>query len=337
MAGFVHGWLERISGNAMNENESFFPRPQPRSPRGPAASAFLTSLSPAMRELDRAISDVARADLPVLLVGERGTGKEIVAREIHRRRAEAEAAFLKARCAELTPRLVDEVFEEAERLRDLPATVFLDEIGELSLACQAALVEAIAHGDGNGHAQDTRALLISATNRNIEEEIRKQHFREDLLYRLNGVCLRVPPLRHRKEDIPAFLDFFLRRDAEELGIAAAEVQPRTIGVLVRHSWPGNVRELEEVARKILLSDERSALAGIDAFRAASADPAGGGAALPLKEAARNASRQVERELILKTLSRTRWNRKRAARELGISYKALLYKLKQIAIDDPGEI
>lgn len=290
-----------------------------------------------MRELDRAISDVARGDLPVLLLGERGTGKEIVAREIHRRHAEVNATFLKARCAELTPRLIDGLLDEPGRFADAPATIFLDEIGELSPACQAALAEAIANADGNGHVRNGRARLISATSRNIEEEIRKQHFREELLYRLNGVCLRVPPLRHRKEDIPAFLDFFLKRDAGELGIAPAEVQGKTIAALLRHSWPGNVRELEEVARKILLSDERSAVAGLDCLRASVADGGDGGAALPLKEAARNASRQVERELILKTLSRTRWNRKRAARELGISYKALLYKLKQIAFDDHGEL
>ena len=320
----------------MNEHEPFFSRPESKSAGELASTAFLTSLSPAMRELDRAVSDVARGDLPVLLLGERGTGKEIVAREIHRRHAEAHAAFLKARCAELTPRLIDELFEEAEQCADAPATIFLDEIGELSPACQAALVEAIAHEDGNGHARNGRARLISATSRNIEEEIRKQHFREELLYRLNGVCLRVPPLRHRKEDIPAFLDFFLKRDAGELGITPAEVQAKTVAALLRHPWPGNVRELEEVARKILLSDERSAVAGLDCLRATVTDGAEGSAALPLKEAARNASRQVERELILKTLSRTRWNRKRAARELGISYKALLYKLKQIAIDDPGE-
>jgi DNA-binding NtrC family response regulator len=321
----------------MNENEPVFFQPGPKPAREQASPALLTSLSPAMRELDRAISDVARADLPVLLVGERGTGKEIVAREIHRRHAEAPAKFLKARCAELTPRLIDELFEEAGRVADAPATIFLDEIGELSPACQDALADAIASADGNGHARNEQARLISATNRNIEEEIRKQHFREELLYRLNGVCLRVPPLRHRREDIPAFLDFFLKRDAGELGIAPAEVQAKTIAVLLRHSWPGNVRELEEVARKILLSDERSALAGLDCFRTRVTDGAEEGATLPLKEAARNASRQVERELILKTLSRTRWNRKRAARELGISYKALLYKLKQIAIDDPREI
>jgi two-component system response regulator AtoC len=146
----------------------------------------------------------------------------------------------------------------------------------------------------------------------------------------------VPPLRQRKEDIPVLLEYFLKLHAGMLGLSPAALQPNTLQALIEHSWPGNVRELEEVAKKILLSDEGAALAGLRAARSPS--PARGtSAVLSLKEAARNASRQVERELILKTLARTRWNRKRAARELGISYKALLYKLKQIAFDDPTGI
>jgi two-component system response regulator AtoC len=305
-----------------------------------ASPALLPSLSPTMRELECAITDIGRAALPVLLVGEKGTGKEIVAREIHLHHGGDGAPFLKVRCAEQDAHFFRELFEETARAsREMPgraATVFLDEIADLNFPCQTALVEAIADGDGKTHSEHLGARLISATSRNLEEEIRKDRFREDLFYRLNGVCLRVPPLRQRKEDIPVLLEYFLKLHAGMLGLSPAALQPNTLQALIEHSWPGNVRELEEVAKKILLSDEGAALAGLRAARSPS--PARGtSAVLSLKEAARNASRQVERELILKTLARTRWNRKRAARELGISYKALLYKLKQIAFDDPTGI
>ncbi len=310
-------------------------------PPVPASSLPLPSRSQTMRELEHAITDIGRADLPVLLVGEKGTGKEIIARQIHQHRDGAEAPFLKVTCSQNNPRLIKGLFEDTARaVRGKPgysATVFLDEVGDLNLACQAALVEAMVNGDGQPQIEHLGARLISATSRNLEEEIRKERFREDLYYRLNGICLSVPPLRHRKEDIPALMEFFLKVHAENLGCSPAVLQATTLQALLQHSWPGNVRELEEVAKKILLSDERTALAGLNAGAAGLATAGGFSAVLSLKEAARNASRQVERELILKTLARTRWNRKRAARELGISYKALLYKLKQIAFDDPTGI
>ncbi len=304
---------------------------------GRGSMAFGPSLSPTMRELECAIADIGRPDLPVLLVGEQGTGKEVVAREIHRRHGGAESAFLKVRCADRDSRLLREFFRETARTArhgpGLTATVFLDEIADLDAPCQGVVAEAIADGDGIGHTE----RLISASCQNLEEEIREQRFREDLFYRLNGVCLRVPPLRHRKEDIPALMEFFLRREAQALGRVPVALQPETLDVLLRYSWPGNVRELEEVIKRILLSGESVALAGLPSDTGLSSGAGKASPVLSLKEAARNASRQVERELILKTLARTRWNRKRAARELGISYKALLYKLKQIVFDDPTGI
>jgi two-component system response regulator AtoC len=322
-----------------DENPNF--AVQPLAPSVLARTVLLPSLSPMMRELECAIADIGRADLPVLLVGEKGTGKELVAREIHAHHGATAAAFLKVCCAEQTSRFFKELFEETARAAaqtpGRSATVFLDEIADLNLPCQMTLVGALTEGDGRGHTEHLGARLISTTSRNLEEEIRKDRFREDLFYRLNGICLRVPPLRHRKEDIPALLELFLKLHADTLGRPPATLQPKTLEALSEHSWPGNIRELEEVAKKILLSDERTALAGLHSGARASSAAGKVSAVLSLKEAARNASRQVERELILKTLARTRWNRKRAAQELGISYKALLYKLKQIALDDPTGI
>lgn len=311
-----------------------------RAPVPPTlATPFIVpSRSQTMRELEHALSDIGRAELPVLLLGERGTGKESIARQIHQHRGISDAPFLKVACAEHQPRLLMGLFEETARAaHEKPghsATVFLDEIGDLNLTCQNTLIEAMANGDGQAQVERLGARLISATSKNLEEEIRKERFREDLYYRLNGICLSVPPLRHRREDIPALMAFFLKVHAESLGCAPVVLQAKTLQILMQHSWPGNLGELEEVAKTILLSGEQSALAGLNGVATGSVGVGGFSAVLSLKEAVRSASRQVERELILKTLARTRWNRKRAARELGISYKALLYKLKQIAFDDP---
>jgi two-component system, NtrC family, response regulator AtoC len=341
MAALVHNYRKRTRGTLMKE-ENPLSAVQTPVPSVRASSELPASRSQTMRELEHAITDIGHADLPVLLVGEKGTGKEIIARQIHQHRVAADAPFLRVACSEHQPRFLKDLFEETARVaREKPghsATVFLDEIGDLNLPCQTALIEAMVNGDGQAQVERLGARVISATSRNLEEEIRKEHFREDLFYRLNGICLRVPPLRHRKEDIPALMEFFLKVHAESLGCVPTVLEAKTLQILLQHAWPGNVRELEEVAKRILLSGEQNALAGLNGAAAQGSTAAGGfSAVLSLKEAARNASRQVERELILKTLARTRWNRKRAARELGISYKALLYKLKQIAFDDPTGI
>lgn len=304
--------------------------------REPESPVLWPSVSPTMRELECAIADIGRADLPILLVGEPGTGKEIVAREIHRHHGGTAETFLPVRCSAHNTSFLRELFvqtaQEARRIPGRSVTVFLDEIGHLDLSGQAVLIELIADDKGKVHSE----RLVSSSSHNLEDQIQRQRFREDLFYRLNGVSLRVPPLRQRKEDIPALTEFFLEQHARALGRTPTALQPETMQALLEHSWPGNVRELQEVARRILLNGEFTALS---ALRPSAAKPRAAEeltVALSLKEVARNASRKVERELILKTLSRTRWNRKRAARELGISYKALLYKLKQIAFDDPTE-
>jgi two-component system response regulator AtoC len=170
-------------------------------------------------------------------------------------------------------------------------------------------------------------------------------FREELYYRINGVHLRLPPLRDRKEDIPALLEFFFRKYASLFERPEPKVGRSTMGLLLRYSWPGNIRELENVARKIVaLGDEHLATHDLmaeygtkapDPLPDASKIPDNGSAHVPsgsLKDAARAASRLAERAMILSQLERTHWNRKRAARELQISYKALLYKLKQLGLD-----
>jgi two-component system, NtrC family, response regulator AtoC len=165
--------------------------------------------------------------------------------------------------------------------------------------------------------------------------MRAGRFRSELYYRINGVCLRLPPLRERKEDIPLLADFFLSKHAARLGRTRPAVSARTVEVFLNHSWPGNIRELENVVKKIVaLGDEHLAVAELTAGTSGARKPeAVAVRSHSLKVAARAASREAERELILEALTRTRWNRKRAAQELQISYKSLLCKLKQIGFSD----
>jgi len=179
------------------------------------------------------------------------------------------------------------------------------------------------------------ARLISATSRNLDEEVRAGRFRNELYYRINGVCLRLPPLRERKDDIPLLVEFMLTKHAAEFGRPRPALSPRTLRVFLEHSWPGNIRELENSVRKIVaLGDERLAVADLECAPVEARAPvdAPETRGYSLKAAARAASRGAEREMILKALAHTRWNRKRAAQELQISYKSLLYKLKQIGFE-----
>ncbi len=221
-------------------------------------------------------------------------------------------------------------------------TILFDEISELSPACQRNLLYALPNGDGetNPNAGQVTARVISTTNKNLDEETRAGRFRSELFYRINGVCLRLPPLRERKEDISRLAEFFLAKHAARFGRARISLSAQTLQTFEEHSWPGNIRELENVVKKIVaLGNDRLALSEFSVVPAGSSAAAAAATAGPishsLKAAARAASREAEREMILKALARTRWNRKRAAQDLQISYKSLLYKLKQIGLPETG--
>lgn len=308
---------------------------------------FVHGISPAMRALERTIADIAPTDIPILLVGESGTGKEVVALEIHRLSARWNEAFVKYSCAGLTADSLAARLHRSENFNEEDATsggsFFLDEINQLEPASQARLLNLLPDGGGVPAPGCLSVRVISSTTRNLEDEMRNGRFREELYYRINGVHLRLPPLRNRKEDIPALLDFFLKKYASLFGQPEPQVSTPTMDLLLRHAWPGNIRELENFARKMVaLGNEQLAthdLAIVDATKTSEPVPApaklpGNGNTLgrSLKEASREASRHAERAMILIQLECTHWNRKRTARELQISYKALLYKLKQLGLD-----
>jgi two-component system, NtrC family, response regulator AtoC len=306
---------------------------------------FVPGVSLAMRALERAVAEIAPTEIPVLLVGESGTGKEVIALEIHRLSKRSGDAFVKCSCAGLSP---DSLALRASSGGSHPGneattggSLLLDEISQLDPATQERFLSLLPGDTGAPSEGSLSVRVISSTTRNLEEEMRRGRFREELYYRINGVYLRLPPLRQRKDDIPYLLDFFLKKYSSLFGRPEPVLWPATMDLLLGYSWPGNIRELENLARKIVvLGNEQLAISDIvEGGTPKMAEPVPGsvpehsrGNGRSLKEVARQASRKVEREMILQQLERTHWNRKRTASELQISYKSLLIKLKQMGLD-----
>jgi two-component system response regulator AtoC len=316
--------------------------------KAPGYRYFVHGASPAMLALERTIADIASTNIPVLLVGESGTGKEVVALEIHRLSKHRNEPFVKCGCSGLTGDALAARLESAEGAADEElasrGTLFLDGINHLDPVAQGRLLHLLPDAGGVPPQGCHSMRVISSTTRNLEDEMKGGRFREELYYRINGVHLALAPLRERKEDIPALVQFFLKKYTSLFERPEPKISDSTMSLLMRNAWPGNIRELENVIRKIVaLGDEHLATHDLSAEngRASGSQPISpkipenGSAKIPsgsLKEAARAASRQAERAMILNQLERTHWNRKRAARELQISYKALLYKLKQLGLE-----
>jgi two-component system response regulator AtoC len=291
-----------------------------------------------VRSLNALVEEIAKTDIPVLLVGESGTGKEVYARLIHRLSGLGEAPLRKVSCAALDAgRLLGEVKEEclaghASREAS-PRTLFLDGVHELDAVSQRALLSLLPDGEPKGCTGKTTPRFISSTSRNLENEIEAGRFRRELYFRINGVVLRLPPLRERKEDIPALLEYFLQKHSIEWKKNTPELNSDAHKLLESYDWPGNIRELENLAKRIVaVGDPALAVADLRATRVVVHVNDDGRRVSSLKVASRAASRHAERELIQNALERTHWNRKRAAQELQISYKSLLYKIKQTGLE-----
>jgi two-component system response regulator AtoC len=316
----------------------------------------------ALRGLRELIGKVARASATVLLRGESGVGKEIVARAIHRASPRANQPFVKVNCAALPAELLESelfghekgAFTGAHRRRQGKfevahrGTLLLDEIGELPPALQAKLLHVLQDGRfcrvGGEHPVDVDVHLIAATNRDLESAMREGDFREDLYFRLNVIEIHVPPLRERRDEIPVLTAHFLERFNAEYGRTVI-VPPETLEVFTAYDWPGNVRELENAVRRMVVLDgaatvhtelltrlrtERSTMTPADSDGPILDVPGG------LKHVARQAARAAERTVIQEVLGRVRWNRTRAARLLQISYKSLLSKIEEYGLDRDGD-
>jgi DNA-binding NtrC family response regulator len=294
---------------------------------GEVAGAFVEGISASMRPVEAVIRELSQSDVPVLLLAEAGAGKHATARRIHEMSRRSTQPFRALSCSHLKPEDLD-LAQNAEGA----GTVFLEEVADLSASAQAHLRDVLLRSEKhpNGHS----ARLICGSARDLEVEVKIGRLREDLYYRISGVCLRLPPLRQRKEDIPLLTAHFLRKYAEEFRRPIPELSSAIHRLFDEYSWPGNLRELESAVRVLVaLGDERLAMGGLRALLRQPYVSNGGG--VSLKAASRAASQEAEKELILKVLTRTRWNRRRAAAELQISYKALLYKLKQIGCEGYG--
>jgi two-component system response regulator AtoC len=295
------------------------------APQNGSSRIWVESVSAGMRTVEAMIRELSQNDVPMLVVAEHGSGKAAVAARIHSLSRRAAEPFHVYQGQEAT--------EEILAARDgQSGTVYLQEVGDLTAAAQKELVRQIGL---SGAEQRRVPRYICGTSRELEPEVKAGKFREDLYYGISGVCLRLPPLRQRKEDIPVLRDWFLSAAARDFSRSVPVLSPETQNFFLEYNWPGNIRELKDAARAIVgLGDETLAMGGLRSLLRR-VDRGGNGEKISLKDAARAASREAEREIILQVLTRTRWNRRRAAQELQISYKALLYKLKQIGYQEYG--
>jgi len=311
----------------------------------------LVGLSPKMQDVYKMVGKVSMSKSTVLIEGESGTGKELIARAIHANSPRAEQPLVTVNCGAIPENLLESelfgyergaftgavtrkagLFEQADG-----GTIFLDEIGEMPLPLQVKLLrvlqERVITRLGGGEMIPVDVRVIAATNRSLPELIRRNQFREDLYYRLNVVPVRVPPLRERKEDIPLLIRHFLAKHQQELGKTVTHLSKQAVDLLLNYDWPGNVRQLENVIeRAVVLAGGAVILpehimpalypdsSGDPTSVAEEADPYEG-------KTLREILQQVERDVIARTLRKTNGNKLRTAKRLGMSRRALLYKIE----------
>ena len=319
---------------------------------------YFFSATPQMRQLRAHAMQVAKFDFPVLVLGESGTGKEVLARLIHKYSDRAHRTFLKVNCAAVPSELLESelfgyepgAFTGANKSKPgkfelcNKGTLLLDEIGEMSSALQAKLLQVLQDGQfsrlGARSTTKVDVRVLAATNINMPQAIQQKTFREDLYYRLNSFVLRMPSLRERREEVPLILRHFMIHLADRYACAPLGITTRLVEACENYPWPGNIRELENfVKRYLVLGDESAAISELQKATSSnghngSATSAEQKAAQPqpdLKEMVRNLKNGAEMEVIAQVLEETAWNRKRAATKLNISYKALLYKIRQYDI------
>jgi two-component system response regulator AtoC len=301
---------------------------------------FVYGRSEAILPVNSIVGEISRTDIPVLVQGESGTGKDVYARLIHQLSALRELPLVKLNCTVLEPgELLSRVKTSwaahcAGEALQSSGTLYLDGIDELDLDCQRVLLAMLQEREmSSGGAMGFR--LISTASKNLDREIGLGRFRRELYFRINGACVKLPALRHRKEDVTALMEYFLEKHAAEVGKRIPILSADEEDLLRSYDWPGNIRELANLARKMVaLGQSRAAITELQRPEPVGSNRAEypGRASLSLKVVAKEASRLAERDLILRALERTHWNRKRAARELQVSYKALLYKIKQMEVD-----
>ena len=311
--------------------------------------------SPKMREVGEIIRRAAGVDVTVLICGETGTGKDLVARVVHHLSSRRGKPFIKVNCAAMPRDLLESELFGHERGAFTGAhrqkvgkfeaadggTIFLDEIGDLHPALQAKLLHVLQDGEfsrvGGKSTLKVDVRVIAATNQDLDRAVAGGRFREDLYYRINVIQIVVPPLRERTEEIPFLISYFIERHSRLFRREGFTVPPDVMEVLTKHNYPGNVREVENLVKRMIVLGDPSLASAALAPRKLESLAAGPPRKLPvlspsLKDVARQAARSAEREAIAKVLEDTRWNRVKAAKLLKISYRALLYKIKDVGLD-----
>ncbi len=313
-------------------------------PEGKRSESILSTLignSAPMKEVLRVALQVAPTEATVLLLGESGTGKDLLARVVHEHSPRWEGPFVKVDCTALPEGLLEsELFgHEKGAFTDAHAqklgrfelaqggTLFLDEIGETSLALQAKLLRVLQEKSferlGGTHTLTVDTRIIASTNRNLEEALKQNRFREDLYFRLNVIPIRLPTLRERREDVPTLARHFLERYARRYEKGITEIRPAALDLLCRYSWPGNVRELEHAIERAILLCDGSVLEAddipVDLLNLSS---------LTGDEREWMSLEELEKEYIRRVLRKVRGHKSRAAQVLGINRKTLLEKRKR---------
>jgi two-component system, NtrC family, response regulator PilR len=324
-----------------------------------AVAAKMLGDSPAIQELRITIAKLARSQAPVYISGESGVGKELVARLIHEQGPRASSPFVPVNCGAIPSELMESEFFGHKKGSFTGAqvdkdglfqtanggTLFLDEVAELPIQMQVKLLRVIqekAVRPIGGRAEvpvDVR--ILSATHKNLAKLVEANQFRQDLFYRINVIELRVPPLRERREDVPKLAGRVLERLAADSGEPAARLTPEALAALLTYAFPGNVRELENVIERAVALCENNTITPADLRLSSHSQQSSGAATAPIDDDGEDDSgdggldsyiSNLEREAIMKALQETRYNKTAAAKKLGITFRALRYKLKKLGID-----
>jgi two-component system, NtrC family, response regulator AtoC len=313
--------------------------------------AVIFGRSEAMQAVRERLGKLAGANVPVLIEGESGTGKDIIARMIHGLSPWKSGPFVKVNCPAIPGTLLEsELFgyekgaftgaygmkpgrvEMAHR-----GTLFLDEISELDLALQSKLLQLLQDGQfcriGAQEDKKVEVRVVCATNRHLDQEIDNGTFRQDLYYRINVVNLHMPALRERRMDIPDLVSYFLEYYNRKYNCRAKPLSGELISILEKYHWPGNIRELENlIKRYVILGNEEVISSDLVTREQEYFNPDFNfDGPVSLKKLTRQAVRELERKVILKVLQANHWNRKQAAKALSISYRALLYKIRDAGL------
>jgi DNA-binding NtrC family response regulator len=344
---------ERILLTAKNALRQIELEEENRELRSASESRFdMIGSSPPMLELFEGIRRAAPTQARVLILGENGSGKELIARALHKHSPRAKGPFIRVNCAAIPRELFESELFGHERgaftgatarrkgkfVRAHRGTLFLDEVGETPSELQAKLLRSLESGEVEpvGAEREVRVdvRIIAATNRDLERAVGAGEFRKDLYYRLQVLTLLAPPLRRRKEDIPALVEHFLEQACEENNLPTRKITARALQRLSEHDYPGNVRELRNlVERLVILSPEREI--GAQGVEACMPGKAGSEAAqVELTENLRETLSRVERQVVLQTLQTHQWRMTAAAAALGLERSHLYKKLKALGIEKP---